>query len=50
MLTDPGFLNCELIGSGDTGFFAVVDGIVTDGTLLFAVINGIHSNFSVMTK
>ena len=49
-VTDAGVLSCDHIGAGYTGFFAVVDGVGTDDTLLFAAANGAFSNFSIMTK
>ena len=50
-VTDPGFDTCDHDGTGAfTGFFAVVDGAAADDTLLFAMTNGTHSNFSIMTK
>ncbi|RDH83867.1 MAG: hypothetical protein DIZ80_06955 [endosymbiont of Galathealinum brachiosum] len=49
-ITDPGTNNCDHIGTGYTGFFAVVDGTSTDDTVLFAATNGTNSNFSIMTK
>jgi len=42
--------SCDHLGTGYTGFFSVVDGDFEDDTVLFAVTNGTHSNFSIMTK
>ena len=42
--------SCDHIGTGYSGFFAVVDGVSTDDTVLFAMSNGINANFSIMKR
>lgn len=42
--------NCDHIGMGYTGFFAVVDGAEADDTVLFAATNGTKANFSIMIR
>ena len=41
---------CDHVGTGYTGFFAVVDGNSAEDTVLFAASNGVNANFSVMTR
>ena len=45
-------LNCptELISTNYTGFFAVVDGVAEDDTLLYASTNGEHAMFAVLIQ
>lgn len=41
--------NCDHLGTGYTGFLALVDDNGAENTLLFAASNGTNSNFSVLT-
>lgn len=49
-MTVDDLFNCDHIGTGYTGFFAVVDGVNADDTVLFAASNGTNANFSIMTR
>jgi len=41
---------CDHTGTGYTGFFAVIDGIEADDTVLFSTTNGTNANVSIMTR
>jgi len=48
VITNTGSVSCDHLGTGYTGFFAVIDGSSADDTLLFAASNGTFANFSIM--